>query len=125
MFKRKWAISIALATFVPVSSALADELPEVAVPCGPVSAMQDPGAYRALTHDQWQAARMIFALAPDTPFQFPPGDGALIRDHEDGTATVVYLDGGDACAPVRISKGAVELLRQVKSGEISHAKGRM
>jgi hypothetical protein len=117
-------VVLALSLILSASAACADDL-SVDVPCGPVAEMKDAASYRALTHDEWEAARVFFFMAKDTPAALPPGDSAMTREHEDGTASIVYLDGGDACAPMRVSKEGADILKQIKAGVVTHASGRM
>ena len=120
--KHIYTLAFAVAMFS--APALADEN-GIHVPCGPLSEMKDVGEYRLLTHDEWLSARTMFFLAPDTPADFPPGDRGLYRDHPDGTASIVFVDGDDACAPMRLLKGGVAALKRVRAGEITHAAGRL
>lgn len=106
------------------AGARADEA-TVDVACGPLSAMKDREHYRPLSHDEWIAARVMFYLAPDTPAQFPPGDGALIRELDDGSASIVYVDGEEGCAPMRLMKQGAQLLEQIKVGVLTHPPGKM
>ena len=103
----------------------AAEVTPVNVPCGPLDGMADAGKYRRLTHNEWEAARAIFFMAPDTPAALPPGDAALIYERPDGSATLVFLDNDEACAPMRIGKDSVKLLAQIGAGVVTHPPGRL
>lgn len=96
----------------------------VDVPCGPLSSV-DHGKFRTASHDEWMALRVTFYMAPGTPTSFPPGDTALVRENEDGSATVVFVDGGDVCAPLRLTAEAVDMLKDIRKRKVTHAKGKM
>ena len=119
---RPW-LCAALLSLTFASSSFAQE--GVPVPCGPVSDVKDAGKYRRLTHDEFTAARVIFFMAPDTPAQLPPGDAAMIYERDDGTALLVYLDGDEACAPVKLMKDDIALFKQIRDGVVTHAAGRL
>ena len=111
--------------FLCLSPAFADEIKPVNVPCKPVSEMTDVGKYRRLTRDEWEAARVMFFLAPNTPASLPPGDSALLYEQDDGSASLVFLDEDEACAPMRLLKDGLALLAQIKAGVVTHPPGRM
>ncbi len=98
----------------------------VPFPCGPIAqviatAHALGGAdFIALTSDQWQFLRGMFVQAPDTPESLPPGDRAMISMRPDGSASVVFVDGDLACAPIRLGKPGVEALMSVGRGDIVH-----
>ena len=106
--------------------ALADESEGVAFPCGPLDRAAESAHalgghdFIALTSDQWQFLRGMFVQAPDTPESLPPGDRAMISMRPDGSASVVFVDGDLACAPIRLGKPGVEALMSVGRGDIVH-----
>lgn len=94
-------------------------------PCGPADrfmalAVEHGEIYVAMTPEQFQFARGLFAMAPDTPSSLPPGESARIARREDGSASVVWIDGDQACAPMRLGKEGADMLMQVGRGEIVH-----
>ena len=93
------------------------------VPCGPIAAMKDADKYRPLSHDELTAARVLFYMAPDTPASLPPGDAAMMLEREDGSASVVFIDRGEACAPIRILKDGMAMFKQIRDGVVTHAAG--
>jgi hypothetical protein len=96
-------------------------------PCGPVGQARERahalgGAdFVSLTGDQWQFLRGMFIESPDTPESLPPGDRAMISMRPDGSASVVFVDGDLACAPIRLGKPGVDALMAVGRGDIVHA----
>lgn len=124
MNKRALFASLAWLLFMAVLClrARADELQ---VPCGSLADLKNAKEFRPLSHDEWNAVRVIFHLAPDTPDSFPPGDRALLQMHGDGSASVVFVDGGEVCAPIRLQPAALEMLKQIRDGFIAHVAGRM
>lgn len=98
-------------------------------PCGPLAHAADVakalgGApFVTLTADQWQFLRGVFVMAPDTPNALPPGNSAEMSLRPDGSASIVYVDGDTACAPMRLGKDGVDLLMQVGRGDITHSGG--
>lgn len=101
----------------------------VQFPCGPLTHAADVakalgGApFVTLTGDQWQFLRGVFVMAPDTPNALPPGNSAVMSLRPDGSASIVYVDGDTACAPMKLGKDGVDLLMQVGRGDITHSGG--
>lgn len=123
--RRHW-FALALLAAVP---ARAEDAPRF--PCGPMDraselARATGGApFVTLSAEQWQFTRGLFVMAPDTPSALPPGDRAAISKREDGTASIVFLDGDQACAPMRLGKEGVDILMAVGRGEIAHSESRL
>lgn len=96
-------------------------------PCGPMSGAAalakalGGSDFVTLTNDQWQFLRGIFVMAPDTPASLPPGDHAAMSIHSDGSASVIFVDGDRACAPIKLGRQAIEVLMMVGRGDIVHA----
>lgn len=95
-------------------------------PCGPIERFHEAmqAHHEALTDlspEQFQFARGIFATSPETPASLPPGDRAVMATREDGTVSLIFIDGDQACAPLRLTKLAIDLLLQVGRGEIVHS----
>jgi hypothetical protein len=74
-----------------------------------------------LTDEQWQFLRGIFVMASDTPESLPPGDRAAMSLLPDGSGSVIFVDGDRACAPIKLSREAIEVLMMVGRGDIVHA----
>lgn len=98
-------------------------------PCGPLSNAAEIASalggapFVALTGEQWQFLRGVFVMAPDTPSSLPPGDHAEMSLRPDGSASIVYVDGNMACAPMKLGKEGVDILMQVGRGDITHSGG--
>ena len=116
--------ALALACAPLATIAQADEA-TVPVQCVSVSDLKNPANIRRATHDEWIGLRTAFFMARDTPANVPPGDQALIQENEDGTETVVFLDGGDACAPMTLGVDGVAMLKILRAGTITHPTGKM
>lgn len=116
---------LAAAILYTVGFAKAEEVETVDVPCMPKAQVPKLSEFTPLTHDQWIAARVMFYSAPSTPAAFPPGNEAMLRVMEGGTGALIFLDGGDACAPIMVGKTGVELLDKLAKKSITHPLGRM
>jgi hypothetical protein len=108
-----------------VAGARAADIGPVDVKCMPLTDIPHHEEFVKLSHDQWQAARVLFFSAPNTPTTLPPGDHALIHKGPSGQGALVFVDGDEACAPVILPHEAVDLLDQIEAGVITHALGRM
>ena len=113
--------------FAVIGARLARAEEAIPWPCGPMSGAAslakalDGSDFVTLTNDQWQFLRGIFVMAPDTPASLPPGDHAAMSLHSDGSASVIFIDGDRACAPIRLGREAIEVLMMVGRGDIVHA----
>ncbi len=38
---------------------------------------------------------------------------------------LVFIDGAEACAPMRLLKGGLDALKRIRAGEITHAAGNL
>lgn len=114
----------ALALGLSTAARAADDT-EIDAVCGPLATPEIITAMglKKVSHDEWVALRIVFFMQPNTPADFPPGDSALILEHTDGTATVLFVDGGSACSPLRIDKLGVDMLKKLRDGRITHPKG--
>jgi hypothetical protein len=94
--------------------------------CGPASGANEMARatggepFITLSGEQFQFVRGLFVMAPDTPSSLPPGDRAAMSMRADGSASIVFVDGDQACAPMKLGKEGVDLLMQVGRGEIVH-----
>ncbi len=116
--------AIAIAPFAP-RLARADEAPQF--PCGAIEKAKEMahamggGDFVALTNDQFQFVRGLFVMAPDTPPSLPPGDHAEMSLRPDGSASVIFVDGDQACAPIKLGPEAIRIVMQVGAGDLVHA----
>ncbi len=107
--------------------ARADDALGVAFPCGPLDRAAEiahalGGAdFVALTAEQWNFLRGMFIESPDTPESLPPGDRAMMSLRPDGSASVVFVDGALACAPMKLGAKGVEALMSVGRGDVGRA----
>lgn len=104
--------------------------PAATLPCGPSERVHELAQGRgepfvSLSPEQWEFVRGIYLMDPNTPPGLPPGDGAEMSRREDGSATIVFLDGPLACSPMHLLKDGVDILNQVGRGEIVHAEGKL
>jgi len=82
------------------------------------------GAWTALTAEQWQFLRGVYAMNPMTPPGLPPGDQAVlvtVPGQDDGL--IFFLDGATACTPMSAPKELIDLLHSVGAGDIAHDSG--
>jgi hypothetical protein len=117
-------VAVALAA----TAARAGETGELSqFPCGPLEQSKQfaramgGGEFIALTNDQWRFVEGLFVMAPDTPASLPPGDRAAMSMRPDGSASIVFIDGELACAPIKLPPEAVKVIMQVGSGDLVHA----
>ena len=74
-----------------------------------------------LTPEQWQFARGLFVLNPNTPAGLPYGDKAeLVQRAGDKDGVVLFLDGDKGCTPMQMPAEAIDLMMRVGAGEIAH-----
>jgi len=96
-------------------------------PCGAIESAKEMahamggGDFIALTNDQFQFVRGLFVMAPDTPASLPPGDHAEMSLRPDGSASIIFVDGDRACAPIKLGPEAIRIVMQVGSGDLVHA----
>ena len=92
---------------------------DIAVPKGKIEARK--GKWIALTADQWQFLRGIYAMNPLTPPGLPYGDRAVMAKAEgnDG-ALVFFIDGDKACTPMPVPKTLLDMMDDVATGKIAH-----
>ncbi len=106
------------------TACFADEEP-VDVPCGPLAQLPHREKYRAMTRDEFTAARAVFFSAQGTPLALPPGDHGLIEVAEDGSAYLVFVDHEEACALIHVTKDFAGLFEQIRKGVITHPPGKL
>lgn len=126
MIKATLALAAALACVPPACAppAFADDENIVNAVCGPLASLGVlPPDLKKVSRDEWLALRVIFYMAPNTPTNFPPGDSAMMQEHDDGTATVMFVDRDEACSPMKVGKDGLAMLKALRSGRITHPKG--
>ncbi|MGD0565648.1 MAG: hypothetical protein ABSA66_21515 [Roseiarcus sp.] len=119
-----FVVAIGPALFAPCR-AHADEASQF--PCGAIERAKEMvhamggGDFVALTNDQFQFVRGLFVMAPDTPASLPPGDHAEMSLRPDGSASIIFVDGDRACAPIKLGPEAIRIVMQVGAGDLVHA----
>ncbi len=79
------------------------------------------GVESSITPSEWQFLRGIYAMNPQTPAGLPFGDHAvLVTVPSFDGAIVFFLDGEQACFPMKVPSVLLKLLATVKSGDIPH-----
>jgi len=69
------------------------------------------GSWVKMDRDQWEFARGVYSIFPDTPPGLPYGDGAvLIQDSTKKKSMVVFVDGDLVCTPMPIPEPMVQML---------------
>jgi hypothetical protein len=121
------ATVLAVSTTLLVTLSVAGAQEARIFPCGPIDRAGDMAkamggeALVTLSDEQFQFVRGLFVMAPDTPSSLPPGDRAAMSMRADGSASIVFLDGDQACAPMKLGKEGVDILMQVGRGEVVHS----
>lgn len=81
------------------------------------------GQWVEVTANEWEFLRGIFAMNPETPPGLPFGDKAFLSippgGNDDG-AIVFFIDGDQACTPMKAPKKLLDLLATVAAGRIEH-----
>ena len=72
-----------------------------------------------LTPDQWQFARGVFVLNPNTPPGLPFGDHAILATYGPRD-WVIFVDDTQWCTPMEIPKTLKQMLIDIGLGKIPH-----
>lgn len=72
--------------------------------------------FATLTPGQYHFAQGLYAGSPSTPEGLPPGDGALLATDGKGGAMILWTNGKNVCAPIRVNGKFVEMLRGIGTG---------
>jgi hypothetical protein len=102
------------------TTAHADDTPsrciDIAIPKDAVA--ERGGKWIALTRDQWQFMRGIYALNSATLAGLPYGDRAVLATApgDPDAGTILFLDGDKACTPMPIPRALVEMMGDVAAG---------
>lgn len=84
------------------------------------SAIEHKARWTVLSPDQWQFARAVSVMNPQTPSGIPFGESAALvqfGDVKDG-GVIVFVDGDMACEPMPVPSALVEMLMDL--GSIRH-----
>lgn len=77
--------------------------------------------WTAVSTNEWEFLRGIYAMNPLTPVGLPFGSGAaLVREAGNDGAVVVFIDGDVACTPMIIPKALIDILATVAAGTVNH-----
>lgn len=77
--------------------------------------------WTAVSTNEWEFLRGIYAMNPLTPVGLPFGNGAaLVREAGNDGAVVVFIDGDVACTPMPIPKALIDILATVAAGTVNH-----
>ena len=118
-------IIAALALVPLVAPARADGLDPKAFGCHPLAVVkadaEAAGArFVTMTPQQWEFARGIAAIIPQTPDGLPPGDRGALLIGPDGDGALIFIDGDQACEGVEVHKPVIDLELQVGGGDVIH-----
>jgi hypothetical protein len=79
------------------------------------------GKWTELTPEQWQFLRGVYVMNPQTPAGLPYGDKAVlaqVENYPDGL--VFFIDGDQACTPMRAPPELLALIQEVGTAKINH-----
>lgn len=114
----------ALALACAATAALAQDHPrsgciDIAIPKGAITAAD--GRWIEVTPEQYRFLQGVYAMDPATPPGLPYGDrAALATIKEHPGAPIWFIDGDQACAPIRAFPAMLDLLADVATGVVSH-----
>jgi hypothetical protein len=70
-----------------------------------------------LSPGQFHFVEGVYVGSPSTPEGLPPGDGAVLAQHDgDKDGVIVWTRGPLACAPLPIPEKLIKLMGAIKSG---------
>lgn len=84
--------------------------------CVPMTINQ---GYTLVNQEQFRFLQALFVMQNANPDDFPPGDKAYVERDGD-SAHVIFVDGGQVCAVMRVFAIGVTLLDQIGRGETNH-----
>lgn len=91
----------------------------IAGPRGKVEAQH--GRWIMVTTDQWEFLRGVYVVNPNTPPGMPAGDRAVLAQVDgDDSGVVFFIDGGMACAAMKIPEALVKALLEVDASNVVH-----
>jgi hypothetical protein len=72
-----------------------------------------------LTPGQFHFVEGVYVGSPSTPDGLPPGDGAVLAQHDgDKDGVIVWTRGPLACAPLPIPEKLIKLMGSIKTGAL-------
>ena len=75
--------------------------------------------FTKLSPGQFHFVEGVYVGSPATPEGLPPGDGALLAQHEgDKDGVIVWTRGALACAPLPIPEKLIKLMGAIKTGAL-------
>jgi hypothetical protein len=116
--------SLALAAALAIAPQLAlaaesDDCVDISVPKKAIE--RHHGKWIALTTDQWQFLRGIYAMNPQTPPGLPYGDkAALAKVDGDEGGLIFFIDGDRACTPMPVPNKLLSMMDDVATAKINH-----
>jgi hypothetical protein len=83
------------------------------------------GTWTELTTEEWQFLRGVYVMNSGTPSRLPYGNGAALAQ-VDGFAegVVFFIDGDQACTPMRVSAELLLLMHAAAGGGAQFSRGR-
>lgn len=82
------------------------------------------GQWIALTPEQYQFMRGIYAMNPQTPAGLPYGDRAVLaRVPRSNGGLIFFIDGDYACTPMPFPAELFPMLNDVATGTLNHESG--
>jgi len=92
---------------------------DVAIPRNVVTSHN--GTWIELTLEQWQFLRGIYAMNPETPAGLPYGNKAALAQFSGFAGGLVFfIDGNQACTPMRAPPELLFLIHEVATGDVNH-----
>ena len=71
-----------------------------------------------ITADQWRFLRGIYAMNPEAPPGLPSGDNAVLaQGGDDSSGLLIFVDGGEPCAPMHAPPALLSLMKRVATFE--------
>jgi hypothetical protein len=75
--------------------------------------------FTKLSPGQFHFVEGVYVGSPATPEGLPPGDGALLAQHDgDKDGVIVWTRGALACAPLPIPEKLIKLMGAIKMGAL-------
>jgi hypothetical protein len=72
-----------------------------------------------LSPGQFHFVEGVYVGSPSTPEGLPPGDGAMLAQHDgDKDGVIVWTRGPLACAPLPIPEKLIKLMGSIKTGAL-------
>ena len=122
MITRKIALALMPTLILVAANARAET---VNVQCSHFANIPHHEDFVKLSAAQWQFARALFVASPLTPLALPPGDSVVLHRSANGEGLLLFIDGDEACAPMKLPSLVVDLFDEIGRGTINHAPGSM